>query len=258
MGRSGKIAAGKQPRPRQRTGRRALLTWSCALGAVGLGSVGPELSRAVAQTSVTQEATSNGAEDTQARLATLEARTAELEQSLSGIRPVAGGAALTLVPLDTARRLRDAQALFAVKNYAATTVLLWDVVERGSLPGTTVPELPEALFVLAESLFLQGEHRAAQRLYVQLVDLPGTVRSQQLQAALLRLLECATQLRSDERAEEWLTRVGNIPAAEQLPSSAYGRGKYQFFRAAYANVLPLMQAVPDGSPYALPTWVNPL
>ena len=251
MGRSGKIAAGKQPRPRQRTGRRALLTWSCALGAVGLGSVGPELSRAVAQTSVTQEATSNGTEDTQARLATLEARTAELEQSLSGIRPVAGGAALTLVPLDTARRLRDAQALFAVKNYAATTVLLWDVVERGSLPGTTVPELPEAIFLLAESLFLQGEHRAAQRLYVQLVDLPGTVRSQQQQAALLRLLECATQLRSDERAEEWLTRLGNIPAAEQLPGSAYGRGKYQFFRAAYANVLPLMQAVPDGNPYAL-------
>ena len=67
----------------------------------------------------------------------------------------------------------------------------------------------------------------------------------------MRLLDIATHLHSEERTPEWLERLARIPAAEQLPESAYVRGKFQFMRRDYAAAAAVLTPIVPGNPYYL-------
>jgi len=65
------------------------------------------------------------------------------------------------------RRLIDAQVLYELKNYEAASMILFDVVDK--YPQASA--YPEALFYLADSLFLKRDYLSSRRFFEKIVEL---------------------------------------------------------------------------------------
>ena len=223
----GTLAA--SPARRQlRPGRARLFGWL-------LAALAPTLSAALPAASAQAPA----APSVDEQLATLEAQIRELEQSLPTSTPVATPAAAPAV----SGRLSDARALVALRNFAAAATVLRDLVERGP----TSTDYAEALPLLAEALWEQGEYREAEKWYTVLVEQqPPHPRAQQ---GLLRLLDIANHLHTEDSAAKWLETLGRTPAAAQLPESVYAIGKFQFMRRDYAAAVAALTPIAPTSPY---------
>src|SRR5207302_9543500 len=63
------------------------------------------------------------------------------------------------------RRLVDAQVLYELKNYEGASLICLDLVEK--YPNTVV--YPEALFYLADSLFLKRDFLSSRRYFEKIV-----------------------------------------------------------------------------------------
>lgn len=173
------------------------------------------------------------------QLATLEAQIRELEQGL----PTATAEVTPAAAPTVSGRLADVRALVALRNFAAAAAVLRDLVERGP----TSADYGEALPLLAEALWEQGEYREAQQWFTALVELqPPHPRAQQ---GLLRLLDIANHLHTEDSAAKWLEALGRIPAAVQLPESAYVIGKFQFMRRDYPAAVAALTPIAATSPY---------
>src|SRR5436305_8676609 len=80
-------------------------------------------------------------------------------------------------------RLIDAQVLYELKNYEAASIILFDVVEK--YPNS--PAYPEALFYLADSLYLKRDFLSSRRFFERIIDQgPANPRYQE---SLQRLIE---------------------------------------------------------------------
>lgn len=151
------------------------------------------------------------------------------------------------VPGDVAaRRLERAQVLLKLKNYPAAATLLWDVVALGPQPDELTYR--EALYILGEALYQQGEQRTSQRIFTQLVDLKPP--SSRVALGLTRLLELGAELGGDERADEWIERLSRLEG-EAPPSSVYVKGRYLLLRKRYADARAALAQLPPGSAHAL-------
>src|SRR5262245_43270115 len=88
----------------------------------------------------------------------LDTRVAELDR---GLRPPQEPG-----PEIADRRLIDAQVLYELKNYEAASIILFDVVEK--YPNSAA--FPEALFYLADSLFLKRDFLSSRRYFEKIVE----------------------------------------------------------------------------------------
>src|SRR5215475_10932798 len=88
-----------------------------------------------------------------AKVTELDARVYELSQQLKP--PAEPG------PQLAENRLIDAQVLYELKNYEAASIILFDVVEK--FPNSQA--YPEALFYLADSLYLKRDFLSSRRLF---------------------------------------------------------------------------------------------
>ncbi|HEX8951569.1 MAG TPA: tetratricopeptide repeat protein [Polyangia bacterium] len=138
------------------------------------------------------------------------------------------------------RRLIDAQVLYELKNYDYAAIILYDVVEK--YPNS--PAYPEALYYLADSLFLKRDYLSSRRFFEKIVEQgPANPRYQE---SLQRLIDLALHTSDYSPVDGYIEKLNAMPAGKQLPSVPYVEGKYFFFRQQYDKALATLKQIgPD-------------
>jgi tetratricopeptide (TPR) repeat protein len=159
----------------------------------------------------------------------LDARIADLDSKLKP-PPLPG-------PELAERRLIDAQVLYELKNYEAASIILFDVVEK--YPNS--PAYPEALFYLADSLYLKRDFLSSRRFFEKIVE-QGPQNSR-YQESLQRLIELSLHTGDYSPVDGYIEKLEKLPAGKQLPSVPYVEGKYFFFRRNYPRALEILKTI---------------
>jgi tetratricopeptide (TPR) repeat protein len=138
------------------------------------------------------------------------------------------------------RRLIDAQVLYELKNYEAASIILFDVVDK--YPSS--PAYPEALFYLADSLYLKRDFLSSRRFFEKIIEQgPSNSRYQE---SLQRLIELSLHTGDYSPVDGYIEKLNAMPPTKQLPSVPYVEGKYFFFRQQYDKALAALKAIgPD-------------
>lgn len=142
------------------------------------------------------------------------------------------------------RRLIEAQVSFGIGAYDEAAVMLYDYVAR--YPNSR--SYDEALYYLAESLYLKGDLHASRTYFVKLAQDVGG-KSKFFQQALERLIELSLKLRDDANVQQWLDALDAVPAAQQRASIPYVRGKYAYFSGRYDEAIGFFKQVKASSAY---------
>ena len=146
--------------------------------------------------------------------------------ALFSIGPVAD--ALDVDPIDREpfeRLAHDGELFFRLRDYARASIIFSDIVEN-------YPDhrsLPDALFLLGESLFSAGDYFGARtrfRAIIERADEPA-FRSY-VQRALGRLIEIAIHTRNFEGVESYFARLSRLAPSEIEAATQYSRAKYLY------------------------------
>ena len=125
-------------------------------------------------------------------------------------------------------RLTDGELYLRLEDYLRAAILLTDIVEHYP----THRAYPEALFLLAESLFFADDYLGAKRRYAQLIDRGAEPAfSPYLQRSLSRLIQIAIHTRDFRDVDTYFSRLDAIPSSTLSITTAYFRAKYLYNRA---------------------------
>ena len=196
--------------------------WIGALGALALGSAG-RVARAD--------------DDVEPQLAAFEVEVRQLGSDLPTPNQSSSASGQ--------RRLLDAEVSYALGDYDAAALMLFDLASR---PGA---DRETAAFYLAESLFQKGDRGAARGYYEQVVT-GGSVAGKYYQPALQRLIEIAILQKDDAGVGEHIAALDRISPGLRLPSVPYVRGKLSYSQGKFDEALAFFQDVPKGSDYEMP------
>jgi tetratricopeptide (TPR) repeat protein len=169
------------------------------------------------------------------RVTELDARIYELNQQLKP--PPEPG------PQLAENRLIDAQVLYELKNYEAASIILFDVVEKYA----NSPAYPEALFYLADSLYLKRDYLSSRRFFEKIVE-QGPVNPR-YQESLERLVELSLHTGDYSPVDGYIAKLDQLAASKPLPSVPYVKGKYFYFRRQFDKSLEALKAIQPGHVY---------
>jgi TolA-binding protein len=141
------------------------------------------------------------------------------------------------------RRLIDAQVLYELKDYEAASIILFDVIEK--YPSSSA--YPEALFYLADSLYLKRDYLSSGRFFVKVVELGQN--GKRYQEALQRLIELSLHTGDYASVEDYIAKLEGLAADKQLPSVPYVKGKYYYFRRQFDKALDALKTIPPNHIY---------
>jgi tetratricopeptide (TPR) repeat protein len=140
-------------------------------------------------------------------------------------------------------RLIDAQVLYELKNYEAASIILFDVVEK--FPNS--PAYPEALFYLADSLYLKRDFLSSRRFFDKIVEAgPANPRYQE---ALQRLIELSLHTGDYSPVDGYIAKLEALSSQQQLPSVPYVKGKYFYFRRQFDKSIEALKSIQPGHVY---------
>jgi tetratricopeptide (TPR) repeat protein len=138
------------------------------------------------------------------------------------------------------RRLVDAQRSFALRDFDAAALVLFDLANK---PGT---EQEAATYYLGESLFQKGDKGAARAYFAQLAQRPG---SKYHQPSVVRLVEIAIAQNDATDIDATLAALdSSSPSSAQIP---YVKGKYAFSQGKLDEAQSLFEAVGKDSEWEL-------
>src|SRR5258706_1861602 len=135
------------------------------------------------------------------------------------------------------RRLIDAQVLYELKNYEASSIILFDVVEK--YPSSSA--YPQALFYLADSLYLKRDYLSSRRFFEKIVEVGPSNR--RYQESLQRLIELSLHTGDYSPVDYYIDKLEGLAADKQLPSVPYVMGKYFYFRRQFDKSLEALKAI---------------
>lgn len=171
-------------------------------------------------------------------------------------------------PTHVEERLTDGELFYRLQDYVRASIIFTDIVDN-------YPEhraYPDALFLLADSLFRAGDYLGSRTRFRQLLDRAGEPAfGPFVQRALGRLIEIAIHTRDFEGVEEYFQQLARLPPQEVEAATSYYRAKYLYNRALPAGedlqaleegqappsidqgrleqARIQFEAVPEGSPY---------
>lgn len=123
----------------------------------------------------------------------------------------------------TAERLADGESFYRLKDYPRAAIVFMDLVE--SFPAD--PVYPDALYYLADSLFLSRDYYGARDAFSRVIEEAGRPGMQRFRVpATGRLIEVAIHLRDFAGVEKYLDQLGSSPS----PEASYIKGKYYYFK----------------------------
>ena len=141
------------------------------------------------------------------------------------------------------RRLIDAQVLYELKNYESAALILLDLVEK--YPQAQV--YPEALFFLADSLFLKRDFLSSRRYFEKIIAIgPSEKRYPE---ALQRLIELSLYTGDYTPVDGYIAKLQGLPTAQQRPSVPYVKGKYYYFRHKFDDADASFKEISAGHVY---------
>jgi TolA-binding protein len=138
-------------------------------------------------------------------------------------------------PTHVEERLTDGELFFRLQDYVRASVILSDIVDNYQTHASD----PDALFLLAESLFKAGDYFGARTRYRQIIqqaDQPAY--RPHVSRALGRLIEIAIHVRDFEGVDEYFTRLSRLPPSEVESATNYFRAKYLYNFAIRAGENP--------------------
>ena len=141
------------------------------------------------------------------------------------------------------RRLIDAQVLYELKNYEASSIILIDVVDK--YPNSAA--YPEALFYLADSLYLKRDFLSSRRFFEKVVEIGPSGR--RYQEALERLIELSLHTGDYSPVDGYIEKLKTGSAGKQLPSVPYVEGKYFYFRRQFDRAIEALKGIGPGHEY---------
>ena len=157
----------------------------------------------------------------------------DIEQSVTNLRKVPLRGSDMRSPTYPQERLTDGELFFRLHDFIRASVILTDVVER--FPKHAV--YPDALYLLAESLFNASDYLGARAYYRIVLDHSNepAFRSR-LQGALARLIEIAIRIRNFDGIELYFDRLARLQTDTIEAATAYFRAKYLYNVAVPADV----------------------
>ena len=171
-------------------------------------------------------------------------------------------------PTHVEERLTDGELFYRLQDYVRASIIFTDIVDN-------YPQhraYPDALFLLADSLYRAGDYLGSRTRFRQLLDRAAEPPFRPyVQRALGRLIEVAIHTRDFEGVEEYFQQLARLPPTEVEAATNYYRAKYLYNRAVPtedvvrereegdpAPVIDMerleqariqFEAVPQGSPY---------
>ncbi|MEO6951658.1 MAG: tetratricopeptide repeat protein [Polyangia bacterium] len=174
-------------------------------------------------------------DDASAKVFELEGRLTALEGSLRPPEEEKGQLA--------ERRLIDAEVAYELKNYDASSIILYDLIEK--YPTSSV--YGEALYYLADSLYLKRDYFSSRRYFEKLVEAGPT--NAKYQQALERLVELSLHTGDYAPVDGYLAKLAQLPQSQQLVTVPYVAGKYYYFRRQFEQAITTLRTIPVGSKY---------
>ena len=171
-------------------------------------------------------------------------------------------------PTHVEERLTDGELFYRLQDYVRASIIFTDIVENYP----THRAYPDALFLLADSLYRAGDYLGSRTRFSQLLDRAAEPPFRPyIQRALGRLIEIAIRTRDFDDVEGYFQQLARLPPQEVEAATNYYRAKYLYNvavpteevlrdraegEAPPALDLPRLEqarvqfeAVPQGSPY---------
>ncbi|MGF1467785.1 MAG: tetratricopeptide repeat protein [Sandaracinaceae bacterium] len=163
-------------------------------------------------------------------------------------------------------RLIDGELFYRLQDYVRASIIFTDIVDN--YPRHRA--YPDALFLLADSLFRAGDYLGARTRFREVIQHSEEAPYRPyVQRALGRLIEIAIHTRNFDGVEGYFARLSRIPPSEIEATTAYYRAKYLYNRAvptedviregsgpeatidqaSLEQARQAFEAVADGSPY---------
>jgi TolA-binding protein len=122
-------------------------------------------------------------------------------------------------------RLTDGELFFRLRDYVRASVILTDVADN-------YPQhraYPDALFLLAESLFKANDFLGARSRYRVIIQRADQAAYRPfVQRALGRLIEIAIHIRDFDGVDDYFARLSQLPPTEVEAATNYFRAKYLY------------------------------
>jgi len=122
-------------------------------------------------------------------------------------------------------RLADGELFFRLQDYVSASVILTDIVDNHPQHRA----VPDATFLLGESLFKAGDYFGARnryRLVIEHADQPSYRPF--VQRSLGRLIEIAIHTSDFEGVDDYFARLSRLPPSEVESATSYFRAKYLY------------------------------
>ncbi len=152
---------------------------------------------------------------------------------------------------DRGERVTWGEIYYLTKEYQRASMLLFGAVEPRESDATPVEQRPDygdALYYLADSLFLLGNRAAAQGYFEKLLALRGHGHHEQ---AILRLMEMGDELKRWDDVDRYFQRYLEI-VGDNVPGQVrYLRGKSLFLAGKDAPAVEQLRQVPATDAWAL-------
>lgn len=172
-------------------------------------------------------------------LSSLEVEVADLEKTyLKAHEKVSG--------TQVEKRVADGELYFRLGDYQRAAIVFLDIADR--FPNH--PAYPNALFMLAESMFHSSDYYGARSRYIEILDSqanPGF--SKYIAPALSRLLEISMHLQHFEGAEKYFGQLDSISGGAVQAITKYVKGKYFYFKDELDRALQTFQSVKETEDY---------
>jgi TolA-binding protein len=125
-------------------------------------------------------------------------------------------------------RLTDGELFYRLQDYIRASIIFTDIVDNYA----DHPAYPDALFLLADSLFRAGDFLGSRTRFREVLGGSGDAAyAPYLQRTLGRLIEIAIHTRDFDGVEDYFARLSRIPPGEIEATTTYFRGKYLYNRA---------------------------
>jgi TolA-binding protein len=125
-------------------------------------------------------------------------------------------------------RLTDGELFYRLQDYLRASIIFTDIVENYR----THAAYPDALFLLADSLFRAGDYLGARTRFREVLEHSSETPFRPfIQRSLGRLIEIAIHTRDFEGIDDVFAQLNRLPPSEIEAATTYYRAKYLYNRA---------------------------
>ncbi|HKU38262.1 MAG TPA: tetratricopeptide repeat protein [Polyangiales bacterium] len=137
-------------------------------------------------------------------------------------------------PTYVEERLTDGELFYRLQDYVRASIIFTDIVEHYPQHAA----YPDAVFLLAESLFQAKDYLGARAKYRVILDHADDKGFRpHLQRSLGRLIEIAIHIQNFDGIEVYFERLARLPPSEVEAATAYFRAKYLYSVAVPGDVM---------------------